>query len=120
MGLAIAGSMPVVKEKGLTASAWEQLSVLLENGPEMMRATGDQFMSLNMVVFDSFNALSARKQEELLRMAVLAPGAVAPIDMLHNLWETEVCCGRAFFGGFMALLDAWAHAHVFESVARLL
>ncbi|CAN0538709.1 unnamed protein product, partial [Ectocarpus sp. 12 AP-2014] len=88
--LAIAGSMSVVKGKGLTAVAWEELANELENVAKKMRARGEQSSSIKVVLETSFDSLAARKQGEFLKMAVLAAGAVAPIEMLRNLWEIEV------------------------------
>ncbi|CAM9971540.1 unnamed protein product [Ectocarpus sp. 8 AP-2014] len=87
--LAIAGSMSVVKGKGLTAVAWEELADELENVAKKMRARGEQSSSIKVVLETSFDSLAARKQEEFLKMAVLAAGALAPIEMLRNLWEIE-------------------------------
>ncbi|CAM9138218.1 unnamed protein product, partial [Ectocarpus sp. 13 AM-2016] len=87
--LAIAGSMSVVKGKGLTAAAWEELAKELENMAKKMRARGEQSSSIKVVLETSFDSLAARKQEEFLKMAVLAAGALVPIEMLHNLWEIE-------------------------------
>ncbi|CAN0202881.1 unnamed protein product, partial [Pylaiella littoralis] len=87
--LAIAGSMPVVKGKGLTADAWRQLTKDLENVAKKMRISEEQSTSLSVVLETSFVALAHERQEELLKMAVLAAGAVAPIEMLRNLWQTE-------------------------------
>eukprot|EP00752_Nemacystus_decipiens_P014888 g13255.t2 len=90
LALAIAGSMPVVKGKGLTAAAWEELARLFEgNAAKKGRVKGEQSTSLHVVFEASLDALSGRKQEEMLKTAVLAPGAVAPIEMLLNLWEIE-------------------------------
>lgn len=90
MALAIAGSMSVVKGKGLTPDAWEELIKLFENVAKLMRARGEQSTSLNMVLGASFDALSERRQEEMMKMAVMAPGVVASIEMLLNLWEIQV------------------------------
>ncbi|CAN0119504.1 unnamed protein product, partial [Ectocarpus sp. 4 AP-2014] len=87
--LAIAGSMSVVKGKGLTAVAWEELANELENVAKKMRARSEQSSSIKVVLETSFDSLAVRKQEEFLKMAVLAAGAVAPIEMLRNLWEIE-------------------------------
>ncbi|CAM9419423.1 unnamed protein product [Scytosiphon promiscuus] len=87
--LAIAGSMPVVKGKGLTVGAWEELMKLFENAATMMWESGEESTSLDVVLGVSFNALAGKQREEFLKMAVLAPGAVAPIEMLQNLWEIE-------------------------------
>ncbi|CAN0202560.1 unnamed protein product, partial [Pylaiella littoralis] len=87
--LAIAGSIPVVKGKGLTADAWKQLTKDLENVAKEMRLSEEQSTSLSVVLETSFVALATRRQEELLKTAVLAAGAVAPIEMLRNLWQTE-------------------------------
>ncbi|CAN0249525.1 unnamed protein product, partial [Ectocarpus sp. 13 AM-2016] len=87
--LAIAGSLSVVKGKGLTAVAWEELANELENVAKKMRARGEQSSSIKVVLETSFDTLAVRKQEEFLKMAVLAAGAVAPIEMLCNLWEIE-------------------------------
>ncbi|CAM9762259.1 unnamed protein product [Ectocarpus sp. 8 AP-2014] len=87
--LAIAGSMSVVKGKGLTAVAWEELSFELENVAKKMRARSEQSSSIKVVLETSFDSLAVRKQEEFLKMAVLAAGALAPIEMLRNLWEIE-------------------------------
>lgn len=91
--LAIAGSISVVQGRGLTAGAWEELIELFENAATMMWEPGEQSKSLDEVLVASFSALAAKKRKEFLKMAVLAPGAVAPIEMLRNLWETEVRCG---------------------------
>lgn len=93
LALAIAGSMPVVKGKGLNAGAWEELIKLFEDVAEKMDALGEQRTSLSFVLETSFNALAAGKKKEFLKMAVLAPGAIAPIEMLPNLWEIQVRCG---------------------------
>ncbi|CBJ32852.1 NB-ARC and TPR repeat-containing protein-likely pseudogene [Ectocarpus siliculosus] len=85
--LAIVGSMPVVKGKGLRAGAWEELAKELENVAKKMRARGEQSSSIKVVLETSFDSLAVRKQEEFLKMAVLAAGALAPIEMLRNLWE---------------------------------
>ncbi|CAN0459970.1 unnamed protein product [Ectocarpus sp. 12 AP-2014] len=87
--LAIAGSMPAVKGKGLRAGAWEDLINAFENVAKKMRARGQQSSSIKVVLETSFDSLAVRKQEEFLKMAVLAAGAVAPIEMLRNLWEIE-------------------------------
>ncbi|CAB1119264.1 unnamed protein product [Ectocarpus sp. CCAP 1310/34] len=87
--LAIAGSMSVVKGKGLTAVAWEELIKEFENVAKKMRVRGEQSSSIKVVLGTSFDALAARKQEESLKMTVLAAGALAPIEMLRNLWEIE-------------------------------
>ncbi|CBN74851.1 NB-ARC and TPR repeat-containig protein [Ectocarpus siliculosus] len=87
--LAIAGSMPVVKGKGLKDGAWEELIEEFENVTTIMWEPGEESRNLDMVLGASFNALAARKREEFLRMAVLAPGAVAPFEMLRNLWEIQ-------------------------------
>lgn len=88
--LAIAGSMPVVKGKGLTAGAWKELVILFEDVVAMICARGEQSSSLEIVLEASYNALPHRKKEEVLKTAVLAAGAVAPVEMLLSLWETEV------------------------------
>ncbi|CAM9752024.1 unnamed protein product [Ectocarpus sp. 6 AP-2014] len=87
--LSIAGSMSAVKGKGLTAVAWEELAKELENVAKKMRVRGQQSLSIKEVLETSFDSLAARKQEEFLKMAVLAVGALAPIEMLRNLWEIE-------------------------------
>lgn len=93
LALAIAGSMSAVKGKGLTAAAWEELARLFENkAGKKGRVKGEQSTSLHAVLGASLNALSERKQEEMLKTAVLAAGAVAPIEMLLNLWEIQVGC----------------------------
>lgn len=85
--------MPVVKEEGLTASAWQELIELLENVHEMMRVRGKQLSSLDTVLKTSFDALTPRKQEEILKTAVSVMGAHAPIEMMLNLWGTKMGCG---------------------------
>ncbi|CAM9587498.1 unnamed protein product, partial [Ectocarpus fasciculatus] len=87
--LAIAGSMPAVKGKGLRAGAWEELIRSFENVATLMWEFGETSTSLDVVLGASFNALAARKRQEFLKMAVLAAGALAPIEMLRNLWEIE-------------------------------
>ena len=97
MVLAIAGSMTVVKGKGLTAGAWKELIKEFENGAKKMDACGeDSSDSLGFVLETSFTALPARKKEGFKKMAVLAAGAVAPIEMLCNLWQTQVRCGPSY------------------------
>lgn len=90
LALSIAGSVPIVKGKGLTASAWKELIKTITNVAMKMEMCGGELDSLNMVLETSFNALSARKKQELKRLAVLATGAVAPVEMLLHLWELEV------------------------------
>ncbi|CAM9531944.1 unnamed protein product [Ectocarpus sp. 6 AP-2014] len=87
--LAIAGSMPVVKGKGLTAGAWEKLIEDLENVATRMEASDEDSVSLNVVLETSFSALTFRKKKAFKKTAVLAPGAVASTEMLLNLWEIE-------------------------------
>ncbi|CAN0270483.1 unnamed protein product, partial [Ectocarpus fasciculatus] len=87
--LAIAGSMSNVKGKGLNAVAWEELAKELGNVAKKMRARGQQYSSFGVVLATSFDSLAERKQEQVLKMAVLAAGPVAPIEMLRNLWEIE-------------------------------
>ncbi|CAM9432773.1 unnamed protein product [Ectocarpus sp. 12 AP-2014] len=87
--LAIAGSMSVVKGRGLTSVAWEELAKELENVAKKMRARGQESSSIKVVLETSFDTMAARKQEEFLKMAVLAAGTLAPIEMLRNLWEIE-------------------------------
>ncbi|CAM9318329.1 unnamed protein product [Ectocarpus sp. 8 AP-2014] len=87
--LAIAGSMSAVKGKGLRAGAWEDLINAFENVAKKMRARGQQSSSIKVVLETSFDSLAVRKQEDFLKMAVLAAGAIAPIEMLRNLWEIE-------------------------------
>ena len=94
--LAIAGSMTVVKGKGLTASAWKELIKEFENGAKKMDACDEDSHSLGSVLETSLTALPARKKEEFKKMAVLAAGAVAPIEMLCNLWQTQVRCGLSY------------------------
>ena len=88
--LAIAGSTPVVKGKGLTAGAWVKLIEELEVVAEKMRVRGEQSTSVKLVFETSLDALTRRKQDLLMKMAVLAAGAVAKVEMLVNLWEMQV------------------------------
>ena len=88
--LAIAGSMPVVKGKGLITGAWGKLVQELQNVATKLEASDEGSNSLNVVLETSFNALALTKQREFKKTAVLAPGAVASTEMLLNLWETEV------------------------------
>ncbi|CAM9168776.1 unnamed protein product [Ectocarpus sp. 13 AM-2016] len=87
--LAIAGGMAVVKGKGLTAGAWEVLIEDLTDVSEKMRGRGEQSTSLKVVLETSLDALTRKKQDFVFKLAVLAPGAGAPIDMLLNLWEIQ-------------------------------
>lgn len=83
--------MSVVKGKGLTTAAWDELTRLFEsNAAKKGRVKGEQSTSLHAVFGASLDALSERKQEEMLKMAVLPPGVVAPLEMLLNLWEMQV------------------------------
>lgn len=91
--LAIAGSMPVVKGKGLTAGAWGKLIQELEDVAMKMEASVEDSDSLTVVLETSFNALTLAKKRAFKKTAVFAPGAVASTDMLLNLWEIEVRCG---------------------------
>ena len=88
--------MTVVKRKGLTAGAWEELIKEFENVAKKMEACGEDSRSLGLVLETSFADLPARKKEEFKKMALLAAGAVAPIEMLCNLWETKVHCGPSY------------------------
>ena len=101
--LAIAGSMTVVKRKGLTAGAWEELIKEFENVAKKMDACGEDSHSLGLVLETNFTDLPARKKEEFKKMAVLAAGAVAPIEILRKLWETQVRCGPSYH----AWLNVW-------------
>lgn len=55
-----------------------------------MDAWGEDSGSFNVVLETSFHGSARRNKEEFLKLAVLAAGAVAPTEMLLNLWETEV------------------------------
>lgn len=90
MVLSIAGSMSIVKGKGQTPGAWEELIKEFENVAKKVDASGEDSGSFNVVLETSFHGLAQRKKEEFLKLAVLAAGAVAPTEMLRNLWETEV------------------------------
>lgn len=85
--------MPTVKGKGLTTGGWEQLIEDFDNVANKWWARGEESRSLNVVFDASFDALAERKRDNILKMAVLAPGVAAPIDMLLNLWEIQVRCG---------------------------
>ncbi|CAM9165046.1 unnamed protein product [Ectocarpus sp. 8 AP-2014] len=89
LALAVAGSTSAVKGKGLTAVAWEELAKSFENVAKKMRARGQHSSSIKVVLETSFDFLAVQKQAEFLRMSVLAAGALAPIEMLRNLWEIE-------------------------------
>ncbi|CAM9944643.1 unnamed protein product, partial [Ectocarpus fasciculatus] len=89
LALAIVGSMPVVKGKGSTAGAWRKLIEECENVAWRMRARGECFTSVKVTLESSFDALSETLQAAVLKIAVLAAGAVATLEMLSNLWETE-------------------------------
>lgn len=78
--------MPVVKGKGLATGGWKKLIKQFENRP----SRGEQSNSLDMVLGASFDALGEKTQEQFLKMAVLAAGAVATIEMLTCLWEIQV------------------------------
>ena len=95
--LAIAGSMTtVVKGKGLTAGAWEELIKEFGNVAKEMDACDEVSSGLDLVLETSFTDLPARKKEEFKKMAVLVAGVVAPIEMLRNLWQTQVRCGSSY------------------------
>eukprot|EP00752_Nemacystus_decipiens_P017213 g15421.t2 len=87
--LAIAGSMPVVQGKGLAAGVWRKLIDEFENVATKMEASDEDSNSLNVILETSFSALTLTKKREFKKTAVLAPAAVASIEMLQNLWETE-------------------------------
>lgn len=93
LSLAIAGSVPVVKERGSTVSAWEELTQLVENKVGMVKPYGGDSDKFTSILQTSFNALPRRTQNSLLKMAVMAAGAVASIEMLRNLWEMKVRAG---------------------------
>eukprot|EP00903_Cladosiphon_okamuranus_P016596 g15309.t1 len=109
--LAIAGSMPVVKGKGLTAVAWAKLIKDFDDVAEKIRARGEQSTSIKFVLETSLDALSRRRQKEFLKMGVLAAGAVAPVDMLRNLWEIEDTEGtkelQRLFGARRRMVEAF-------------
>lgn len=94
--------MPVVKGRGSSVQAWKQLHKDFENRGDMLLAKSGTNRSLQRVLDASFDALGAKKQDMLLRMAVLPKGSVAPEDMLQNLWEVEVSFG--FFAGVQNVL----------------
>lgn len=114
--LAIAGSMAAVKGKGLTAGAWEELIAEFESSAAKMEACGEQLNSVNLVMETSFNALSNRRKTNFKKMAVLAAGATAPIEMLLSLWETEVRCGGAPFAN---RANDWKHYSQFRSLRSM-
>ena len=84
--------MPVVKGCGTLPRAWEQLHLQLNNREEMLRQKAGAVKSIRHVLEASFDALGRRKQENLMSLAVLPKAAVAPMEMLLNLWDFEVCC----------------------------
>ena len=88
--------MTVVKGKGLTAGAWEELIKEFENVAKKMDACGEDSHSLGLVLETSFTDLPEGKKVEFKKMTVLAADAVAPVQMLRNLWETQVRCGPSY------------------------
>lgn len=82
--------MPIVKGRGSSIKAWKQLHKNLQNKGDMLLEKGDTKTSLHRVLDASFDELGTRKQKIFLRMAVLPNGAVAPEEMLQNLWELDV------------------------------
>ena len=90
LALAIAGSMAVVKGRGSSAQAWQQLHKDLQRKEDLLVADDGANESLYRALDASFATLAARKKVIFLRMAVLSKGAVAPEEMLLNLWEVEV------------------------------
>ena len=95
LALTIVGSMPVVKGKGLTTGGWKKLIREFES----RLGRGEQSTSLDMVLGASFDALGEKEQEQFLKMAVLAAGAVAPTEMLANLWGIQVLMARLHLMG---------------------
>ena len=91
MALAIVGCLPRLTGRGSGSATWRKVHEdLMVDRSGMQRAKGGAGESLGRVLDASFDVLSSKKQEELLRMAVLAKGVVVSEDMLLNLWETEV------------------------------
>lgn len=91
MALAIVGCLPRLKSRGLDSAVWRKVHEdLMVDKSGMQRAKGGAGESLGRVLDASFDVLSSKKQEELLRMAVLAKGVLASEDMLLNLWQREV------------------------------
>lgn len=62
----------------------------------MLLEKGETKTSLHRVLDASFDDLGTSGQKLFLRMAVLPNGAVAPEDMLLNLWEVEVSVTYGF------------------------
>ncbi|CAM9678542.1 unnamed protein product [Scytosiphon promiscuus] len=90
VALAIVGCLPSLKGRGSDCAAWRKVHEdLMVDKSRMQRAKGGAGESLGRVLDASFDALSSKKQEEFLRMAVFPKGVVASEDMLLNLWETE-------------------------------
>ena len=82
--------MPEVKGRGSTAQAWKRLHKDFEDRGDLLLEKGETNTSVHRVLDASFDELGKKKQRLFLRMAVLPKGAVAPEDMLLNLWEVEV------------------------------
>lgn len=90
LALAIAGSTSTVKGHGSSMKKWKTLHENLGHRGDALSQKGDSNTSLYRVLDASFDELGTKRQRMFLRMAVLPYGAVAPKDMLQNLWEVEV------------------------------
>lgn len=69
---------------------WKQLHEDLQHKEDLLLADDATNKTLCRVLDASFGKLGARQKTVFLKMAVIPKGAVAPEDMLLNLWEFEV------------------------------
>lgn len=91
LALTIAGSMSAVKGRGSSARAWQELHKNIENKRKMLQQkAGVVARSINHILAVGYDSLGTKKKEEFASLAVLPKAAVAPTDMLQNLWDIEV------------------------------
>lgn len=86
LALAIAGAMPPVIYRPQSPAAWRELhDSLKDNTRQLQDTVGED--SVGNVLTISFRGLGRWQRTHFLKLAVLANGVLAPMEMLCNLWD---------------------------------
>lgn len=96
LALAIVGSTDTVKDDPMCTVVWLKLHEKLRNKARMLRLKGQRQGSLHSVLDVSYDELGQEQQRNFIKLAVLAHDAIAPLEMLRNLWDKEVGHGVQF------------------------
>lgn len=91
LALAIAGAMPPVIYRPQSPEAWRELHDSLKDNARQLQDTvredSVRKASVSNVLTVSFRGLGRWQRTHFLKLAVLANGVLAPMEMLCNLWD---------------------------------